>query len=213
MTSRREDRLVWSDSNRGEFDLKSTYALAMDYQETQLQFSGWWVWKLDTLPRIKFFIWMCLHNSIGVGVCLARRGLRKNETCQLCQREPETILHGLRDCMVAKYTWAQLGINSAGNFFEGDIHQWLSKNCKDSTCHVENYPSWRIIFPFAIWLIWKQRNNMVFNNRPYQANLHKDILFSASEFQNCALSPKNAGARKVKRVRWERPQPDGFVLT
>lgn len=161
---------------------------------------------MDTLPGIKFSIWMCLHNSIGVGVCLARRGLNDLETCQICQREPETILHGLHDCMVARNTFTQLGINPTDKFFEEDMHQWFSINCKDSTCWVGNHPPWRIIFAFVVWLIWKQRNSMVFNNCPYKANLHKNIFFSASEFQYCALSPKYVGGRQVKRIQWERPQ-------
>lgn len=35
-------------------------------------FAGSWVWKLNTLPRIKTFFWQCLHNSIGVGKCLVK---------------------------------------------------------------------------------------------------------------------------------------------
>ena len=88
-------------------------------------------------------------------MCLARRGLRDLETYQICQREPETILHGLRDCVVAKNIWAQLGIKANDGFFEEDMLQWFSINCKDSLCRVGSHTPWRIIFAFAIWMIWK----------------------------------------------------------
>ena len=61
-------------------------------------FNGKWVWKLDTIPRVKAFIWQCLHNAIGVGECLVKRCIIECDTCPLCQNEPETILHRLRDC-------------------------------------------------------------------------------------------------------------------
>ena len=40
-----------------------------------------WIWKLDTLPKIKTFLWRCVHNSIGVKTCLARRGFGDDEGC------------------------------------------------------------------------------------------------------------------------------------
>ena len=91
LVSSMEDRLIWSGTSHGDFDLKSAYYLAMNFQDSPTPFSGQWVWKMETLLRIKFFIWLCLHDSIGMGVCLARKGLRDLETCQICQREPKTI--------------------------------------------------------------------------------------------------------------------------
>ena len=96
--------------------------------------------------------------------------------------------------MVAKNIWAQLGIKANDRFSEEDMLQWFSRNCKDSLCCVGSHTSWRIIFAFAVWMIWKQRNGMVFNSYPYKANLHKDILFCASEFQYCVLNPNQVSA-------------------
>lgn len=70
LTSSGEDRHIWNSSNHGEFDLKLAYALATKGRDEQGQFTGSWVWKVNTLPRINFFMWMCLHNSIRVGVVL-----------------------------------------------------------------------------------------------------------------------------------------------
>ena len=38
-----------------------------------------WIWKLETLPKIKTFLWRCIHNSIGVKTCLTRRGFVDEE--------------------------------------------------------------------------------------------------------------------------------------
>ncbi|KAL0011836.1 hypothetical protein SO802_006944 [Lithocarpus litseifolius] len=46
----------------------------MGFEDTP-PFSANQIWKVDTLPRIKTFLWMCAYNSIGVKVCLQKRGV------------------------------------------------------------------------------------------------------------------------------------------
>ena len=41
---------------------------------------------------------MGAHNSITVKNCLARKGVMEEKSCPICQGEPESILHALRDC-------------------------------------------------------------------------------------------------------------------
>ena len=65
LLSRGVDKLVWSGSPKGTFDLKSTYRIAMG-DECIKPFSALWIWKVNTLPRIRTFLWKCAHNSIGV---------------------------------------------------------------------------------------------------------------------------------------------------
>ena len=141
-----------------------------------------------------------------MGECLVERCLSELDICPLCQREPETILHRLRDCEVAKNTWSRLGIIPNNKFYEGNLHYWLEKNCKDNACRLNNQPLWRIAFPFAIWLLWKHRSNVVFGECHTQSNVHNDTLFSALEFQHCVLNPKHLGSKMMVRIKWEKPQ-------
>ena len=101
MTSRGCDKITWADSPQGTFNLKSGYRIAMGHEEVP-KFSASWLWKANTLPRIKTFIWMCAHNSIGVRSCLMRRGVCAEAMCPICQEVEESILHALRDCPWAK---------------------------------------------------------------------------------------------------------------
>ena len=84
-------------------------------------FNGMWVWKLDTIPRVKTFIWQCLHNAIGVEECLVKRCISNDDICPLCHRESETILHRLRDCETSKQIWERLGVRQNSNFYEGNL--------------------------------------------------------------------------------------------
>ena len=78
--------------------------------ELMTTFLANWIWKLDILPRIQTFVWMCAHNSIGVWKCLGKKGLLEDTSCPLRNRETESILHALLDCEKIKPVWIQLGI-------------------------------------------------------------------------------------------------------
>lgn len=65
ITSRGTDRLVWTGSAKGGFEVKSVYKLAVD-TNTMPFLSAGWIWKINMLPRIKTFIWRCVRDSIGV---------------------------------------------------------------------------------------------------------------------------------------------------
>ena len=200
------DRLTWIGDNRGDFDLKSAYAMAIDCKVGDDKFSGTWVWKLKTLPRIKTFIWKCLHQSIGVGVCLVQRCLSESEVCPLCNNEAESILHRLRDCPFARNIWHRLGITPNSNFYVDDLQLWMENNSKDQSHKVRHQPPWKIIFPFAIWGIWKHSNNVIFRDHVAHLDFHRDIVFRALEFQHCVLDPLRMGNKTMVQVRWDKPQ-------
>ena len=111
--------MIWAGANRGDYDLKYAYALVLGSEAKEEDFNGSWVWKLDTIPRVKTFIWQCLHNSIGVGECLVKWCSSESDICPLCQRELESILHRLRDCETSKQTWERLGIIPSNAFMKG----------------------------------------------------------------------------------------------
>ena len=98
ITSRGRDELVWNGTPQGVFDLKSAYKLSLASEESQPYLASW-VWKADTLPSIKYFLWMCGHNSIGVKSSLVKRGVLEDDCCPIFHEESETVLHVLRDCL------------------------------------------------------------------------------------------------------------------
>ena len=89
---------------------------------------------------------------------------------------------------------------------------WLEKNYKDNKCRVSNQPPWKIVFPFAIWLLWKNRNDVAFKNHGVQSNVYEKVLFNALEFQHCVLIPKISGSKRVVQIRWDKPQSGWFCL-
>lgn len=181
-TSDEDDKFVWNGENKGYFDLKYAYNLAIGCMDGGDKFTGKWIWKSETFPRIKTFLWQCMHYSIGVRECLVWRCLSESDVCPLCKRETKIIIHRLRDYSFLREIWYNLGINPSSSFYEGTLQYWLEINCKDCSHKVWHQLPWKIVFPFAIWCIWKDRNNIVFWDRPAQSNLHHDIIFKASKF-------------------------------
>ena len=55
LIGRGRDRIAWIGNPRGTFDLKSAYSIAMDTNSTP-SINASWIWKSETLPRIKAFL-------------------------------------------------------------------------------------------------------------------------------------------------------------
>ena len=201
--SRGSDKLAWAGNPRGSFDLKSAYSMSLgDENNPRLKLG--WVWKLETLPRIKSFIWRCAHNSVGVKGCLLRRGIGDDDRCPICRVESESILHALRDCARVKDVWIQLGVGWQNReFWNDDLQDWLRSNGKDNSSH--GGFNWRILFPIAVWSIWKCRNQCVFNGKSYNPRLAACIRDQAVEFLCYVAPPRQAVCNVIKRIRWERP--------
>ena len=86
--------------------------------------------------------------------------------CPRCPKETETITHALRNCDLVRPVWNELGaVGFDREFFVSDLENWLATNGKAGKVTDENQPPWKIIFSFAVWIIWKNRNQYVFNNK------------------------------------------------
>lgn len=121
------------------------------------------------------------------------------------------MLHALRDCPQVRSVWWQLGVrNSNQNFWRSDLQEWLALNGKGGSRAMYGRDQWSVFFSFAIWLIWKRRNQMVFTGRRQHPNLVFDIVNKTMEFIYCASSPRNLTRSGVITCRWERP-PKGWM--
>lgn len=128
----------------------------------QQQFTGNWVWKVCTLPKIRCFLWQCTHWSIPVREVLAARGINTTVDCPLCNIAPESIIHVLRDYQTVRAFWNALSPLIQSNiFFDISMEDWLRLNCQAHQPSVTGIP-WGIIFSFGVWNLWLHRNIVVF---------------------------------------------------
>jgi len=128
-----------------------------------------------------------------------------NNQFPLCHAYSESILHALCDCEVVKQVWYQLGENrGSSSFFSSNLQDWLEVNGTKQGTVGRHAVSWSIIFLFAIWLIWKQRNQVVFNGQRPNPCLAKDISHRALELYFYASSYKDAITRVCKPICWSK---------
>ena len=205
IAARSVDKLAWKGSPKGVFSPKGAYRLATQPSKANV-FPGAWIWKICTLPKIQMFIWKCMHNSVGVRGCLVERGLHIPLDYPLCHTEPETVSHALCDCNFVKPIWQQLGqIRGNQAFYSQGIRDWLASNAKAKASRIADEVPWNIVFPFALWLIWKQRNQVVFNQKSPNPCLTKLIKMQATEFFLCINRPKGNRRMVIRQIRWEKP--------
>ena len=129
-----------------------------------------------------------------------------DELCPICQREPESITHAIRDCAWVKAVWIQLGVSISNQaFWTSNLQEWIILNGKTSSSCEQGNLSWKTIFSFAVWCIWKSRNMVVFNRKGPNQNLSKEIMNQTLEFFYCVQSPRNPSHKALRAIRWERP--------
>ena len=95
-------------------------------------------------------------------------------------------------------------------FWMSNLRDWLDMNGRINTNHITGKPPWKIVFPIAIWSIWKSRNGFVFNRKNQNPSLASEILKQAMEYVCCVATPRGLTRHVVKRVCWEKP-PFGWV--
>lgn len=126
------------------------------------------------------FLWQVNHERLLTNLLRANRNI---SNCALCPFEcdcEETLLHILRDCLVASEVWSKfINPNFLSRFFSLSLQEWLHWNLKREIgmSQVNRWP-WRKVFSLGYWNIWKNRCRGIFNNdrllvqRVFQSILH-----------------------------------------
>ena len=91
------------------------------------------------------------------------------------------------------------------------LGDWLHDNCHSTRIHHSNVP-WSVIFPFAIWNLWKHRNKVVFDNIPLSTNLHGLCLSQAVKYYFCVGKMGKISQRVLMQVKWSKPPEGWFKL-
>ena len=181
----REDSLMWRFTRDGDFSTKSAYLRCIEVDISETSFKGQWIWKLDILPKIIMFLWLCLHTSVPVKSVLAARGINCDGKCLVCKRHDKTIAHLLRDCELARKYWSCVEVPPAlVHIFSGSLEEWLQSNSVSLVKHRSDIP-WSSMFLFTIWALWKNRNKIVFENSIPNPRLPIECINQAREYHFC----------------------------
>lgn len=151
-----DDAPFWNKTPNGLFSTKSAHDSllpAHDHIDNPNTHNSKfdWLWNnLKTLPKIIFFLWLCVQNRVNCFLNLFRKHITPSPLCQFCNHE-ENTLHILRDCKTAKETWGFyntfLICNLPTFYTDTNVYTWISTNCCLQT-NLNDFTSWNTLFSF-----------------------------------------------------------------
>ena len=195
--------LHWAYSKNGFFSLKSAYLLVRGLNPlNQVTDSIGWVWKVETSPKVHFFLWLCLHNSVPIGEVLGSRGLNLDPICTLCNKEMDSVEHLVRGCEVAKDFWQELKMPYCmKDTFNLPIGKWLESNCRSEDSSLFLSITWKILFPMGVWHL----NNYVFKSGKVECSWFKKCIRESAAFYAIGFNAKAERSKAVIPVGWSKP--------
>ncbi|PRQ19970.1 putative ribonuclease H-like domain, reverse transcriptase zinc-binding domain-containing protein [Rosa chinensis] len=170
-----------------------------------------WISNLQTLPKIKLFLWKATHNILSTKANLFHRHIARSPLCPICNLFPETIEHVLFTCPWSAASWFahmfsyKIPFNQLPTF-----DSWLS--------HLSSLPlssEFYTHISFLPWRIWKQRCLSVFKHQPPNPiHVAHSAASAAQEFLDARSSPHPPPSHTPSDTspphispRWSPPPP------
>ena len=165
-----EDRYVWQPLPSGSYTTRSGYnSAAKNNQERQrtlpVEEFDWIgdVWKTSCSPKMKVFIWSVIHNALPLGENLQRRGINVNANFPRCN-EMETSTHIFFTYPFAKKVWDCIPLKDTVHLAVTDTFKTMTTRLRSAVFLLPTGVS-KLIFPWVVWSIWKDRNLLVFEDK------------------------------------------------
>ena len=122
------------------------------------------IWKLQTSPKIRHFLWKCISDSQPAAANMHYKHIAKDGSCGRCGTGSETVNHILFTCPYARLIWAVSPIQAppSGEMSDSlyaNIYRVL--NLKHHSPHLKIYDD---LVPWLLWRIWKNRNEFIFKD-------------------------------------------------
>ena len=114
------------------------------------------------------FVWRLLRNRLPTKDNLVRQRVlvHSDAVCVSGCGSSETATHLFMDCNVFgslwSHIWLWLGISSASS---SDLHQYFIQFTNMAGLPRSTHMFFKIIWFTSVWVIWKETNDRVFNNK------------------------------------------------
>lgn len=103
LTAGQRDEVVWRFETSGEFSTSSAYSL---FFAGNIDFAcASAIWKAKAPPRLKFFMWLVVHQRCQTADNLERKGWPNQGACVLCSQESESCRHLFLHCCFTREVW------------------------------------------------------------------------------------------------------------
>ncbi|XP_027169406.1 uncharacterized protein LOC113769130 [Coffea eugenioides] len=179
-TGRGNDRMVWALTNSGIFSTASTYSLNRQSNDSSWLFGR--IWQQGLPVKVSFFMLRLLQGRLPLMDRLKRFGVCGPSRCLCCQNpQEEDLNHVFCSREGARLVWRHFE-STVGEF--SGVHTvrhmvwscWLRRGTNDRVKFLQN------ILPSVVcWVLWKARNEGVFEDRKMRIGATMDALGGTQE--------------------------------
>ncbi|KAF5793118.1 putative RNA-directed DNA polymerase [Helianthus annuus] len=156
----------------------------------------WLTW----LPKkVNCFMWRVVLNRIPTREALARRNITlPSVSCVLCNMVEESADHLLVTCQYAQQVWVaiSLWIKIPLPRYLLSVVELLEFAQQQQQLSVNKKKAVYTIFATACWLLWRTRNDQIFNNKP------KQVQKLVGEIKALSFLWINSRSKKLK-IDWK----------
>lgn len=165
------DELVWTNSPSGELMFKDAYFCGLQNSQTL----GWTkiIWRPFIPPSRSLVTWRIMHNVIATYDNLVKRGFPIVSCCSLCGGAYETADHLFLRCPYITRYWDWLSVLIGKPLDVSNFSALLGICSRGWSSQVRDLVIAAVVN--ILWLIWKCRNNIRFNDT--QANFPRDLIY------------------------------------
>ena len=217
------DKLVWHNNRNGQFTTASAYDLIANNQKPNIDYFSW-IWKLNTYPKIKSFLWKIAQDGLPTKVKLQQKHIYTPQNCVSCQCLSEDVFHLFLKC---PFTIKQLDKQDLSIFKRIQNINTDNRQTKEILLQIKNTLSKKdfIVLATTWWAIWINRNITLFHTNDdeiikylfiYIQNLRKNwektnhLYLDKHEINNVKL--KQTQTRKKKNISWKKPNVNTFKI-
>lgn len=209
------DTLCWDLEKSGEYSVRTTYRALFgdEWRREEVAPSNTgslWkrVWQTKVLPRVKLFVWRACLNALPTRLVISRRvAATYDEYCGVCNREDESILHALRDCVMARVIWSRSEMEHLASWRYCSLLDWWEAAFEEMDEEAVSK------FFTLCWEIWGARNKVVVANGVFEPDGTVEYAMKVSkEFWEEYMSGKSRGrgVGSSHQTEW-KPPDEGWV--
>nr|KYP64316.1 Putative ribonuclease H protein At1g65750 family [Cajanus cajan] len=118
--------VVWRGNISGSYYAKYGYDWLLKRYTFSSGESWAWIWKLDLLENVKFFLWQVGHQALPTRAFLRRRHISSNATCPQCGADTKDMTHIFWRCSEVSRVWRLLSTTMANpSCTDATILEWV----------------------------------------------------------------------------------------
>nr|VDD51770.1 unnamed protein product [Brassica oleracea] len=178
------DGFVWAYSQHGAYTVKTGYDLIL---QGKMESAG----------------------AVAVAERLNSRGLGVESACKLCNDGAETINHVLFQCMTASRIWADVGVALPAGVLQHSLEENVAY-VFDAMQDLSKTEAIRHSIPWVLWLIWKNRNSVIYAHVQESSARLLRAMFEEVEqwFELNKVQPPRAhtNTRLESEDKWNPPE-------